>query len=512
MPRALLSVTDKSGLIEFAKQLDGLGFELIATGGTAKALREAGLTVKDVSEVTGFPEMLEGRVKTLHPKIHGGLLADLRKPEHAADMSRAGIDGIAILCVNLYQFEKTVTREHRFEEAMDSIDIGGPAMIRAAAKNHANVLVVVDPSDYKRVVEELQNGASEGFRLELAAKAFRHTAHYDAIISRYLSERTCAWPFVEELTLAMRRDNQPLRYGENPHQRAARFIDPLSQTRPLMPFGDSDKEISTNNWLDADAAWRLARDLPEGACVIVKHGNPCGAAVGKDLEESYRFAKATDPVSSFGGIVAFHAALTENAVAAMTEKGNFLEVVICAGYEPSLIERFRSGPEWTKNVRFLTGSLRSSAATFDVRALEGAYLVQDSDTADSHEGWQVVTERTPSEAELAAMRFQWTIVRHVKSNAITVGTSIRLLGVGAGQMNRVQSVRLALEQAGPGASGAALASDAFFPFPDSIFAAADAGIGTIIQPGGSKKDKDVIAAANDRGIAMVFTGVRHFRH
>jgi len=508
MPRrALLSVTDKTGLFEFALALEEMGFEIVSTGGTACALRDSGIHVRDVEEITGFPEMMDGRVKTLHPMVHGGLLGDRRNPQHVEAMARAGIDGIDLLAVNLYAFEKTVTGEHTFDQAIESIDIGGPAMIRAAAKNHANVLVVIDPRDYDEVAEALKSGSEDRLRKDLAGKAFAHTAFYDSMIARYLGS-----DFSETLTIGMRHDGRTLRYGENPHQAAARYIDPLHADLALQPFASGDKEISYNNWLDADAAWELACDLPEGACAIIKHGNPCGAAVGDDLGESYRLARASDPISAFGGIVAFNGIIDAAAVEAMIEKGNFLEVVIAAGWQDdALVETFRARSTWAANVRFLTGKAIARTKSPTIRTIRGGFLVQENDVEPA-ENWKVATKRAPTDAEWASLRFLWRVIPHVKSNAIVVGSGERLLGTGAGQMNRVQSVRLALEQAGDGAKGAVLASDAFFPFPDSIETAAEAGIAAIIQPGGSKKDADVIAAADAHGMALVLTGVRHFRH
>jgi phosphoribosylaminoimidazolecarboxamide formyltransferase/IMP cyclohydrolase len=359
----------------------------------------------------------------------------------------------------------------------------------------------------------LQEEVTDSLRLELAAKAFRHTAFYDSMVSRYLTDCAGAGPFPEKITLGVRHDGLPMRYGENPHQRAARYLDPLQPSEGLRPLGGHGKEISYNNWLDAEAAWNLACDLPKGACAIIKHGNPCGAAVAQSLGAAYQLAKASDPVSAFGGIVAFHGAIDAEAVEAMTEKGNFLEVVIATGWESAvLIERFRSRSDWASNCRFLVGSSEQDSHRITLRSIRGGVLIQDEDVDPGEAGWRVATERSPTEQEWAALRLQWRIVPHVKSNAIVVGDGSRLLGVGAGQMNRVQSVRLALNQAGDAARGAVLASDAFFPFPDSIETAAAAGIGAIIQPGGSKKDEAVVAAANTHGVAMVLTGARHFRH
>lgn len=514
MKTALLSVTDKVGIVMFARGLERHGFRIVSTGGTAKLLRDEGLTVTDVAELTAFPEMLDGRVKTLHPAIHAGILADLNCDEHRVALREREIEPIELVCVNLYAFEKTVSGPHTLDEAIESIDIGGPAMIRSAAKNHANSLVVVDPSDYERVLVELTTGLTQEMRLKMAAKAFRHTAFYDSMIGCYLTEHAGVERKTETLTVGMRWDGIDLRYGENSHQTARRYLDPLQSSRALkLAGGDTSKAISYNNWLDAEAAWELACDLPVGACAIIKHGNPCGAAVGRDLGESYRLARASDPISAFGGIVAFHGTIDEEAVAAMTEKGNFLEVVVGIGdISPDLVELVQSGPAWGANVRFLVGELPSGAPPLTVHSVRGGFLVQDADEDPGESEWKVSTDRGPTDDEWAALRFVWAVVPHVKSNAIVVGNSNRLFGVGAGQMNRVQSVRLALDQAGDLANGAALASDAFFPFPDSIEKAAEAGIRAIIQPGGSKKDNAVLEVANKFGIAMVMTGTRHFRH
>jgi phosphoribosylaminoimidazolecarboxamide formyltransferase / IMP cyclohydrolase len=507
--RALLSVTDKSGVVEFAKSLSAKGFELISTGGTAKALRDAGLNVLDVAEVTGFPEMMDGRVKTLHPLVHGGLLGDRRLESHRQAMSGAGIQGIDVLCVNLYAFEQTVSGPHSFEEAVESIDIGGPAMIRAAAKNHANLYVVVDPADYSAVAG-VAGSDDQGLKRRLAAKAFRHTAFYDSMISRYLTKVSGEEELSDTLTIGYRR-KMGFRYGENPHQTGALYIDPLAKPGIAQATQLWGKELSYNNLNDSDGAWELVADLPEGACAIIKHGNPCGAAMGKDLGDSYRLARESDPISAFGGIAAFHGPIGLDAALAMTEKGNFLEVVIGTEFSDEAVDIFKNRSGWGQDVRLLAAPLPPKEPSLSVKSIRGGAIVQDSDE-DPNTEWKVVTKRAPTSEEMAALRFQWSIIPHVKSNAIVVGTSIRLLGVGAGQMNRVQSVRLALEQAGKKTAGAVLASDAFFPFPDSIETAAAAGIAAIAQPGGSKKDGDVIAKADELGIAMVLTSVRHFRH
>ncbi len=504
---ALLSVTDKRGVVELARTLSATGLGLLSTGGTARALREAGLEVRDVAQHTGFPEIMDGRVKTLHPRIHGGLLAIRSNDEHVAAMATHGLEPIDVVVVNLYPFEETVRSGADFETCVENIDIGGPSMVRAAAKNHADVLVLVDPADYE---DALQHRDDPEYRRRMAAKAFRHTAYYDSMVARYLTSQSGENPYQETLTVGGRRA-VALRYGENPHQTGALYTDPLSHhgiARSIQLWG---KELSYNNLLDADAAWELAADLPLGACVVVKHGNPCGAAVASDLGASYRLAREADPVSAFGGIAAFHGEVDGAAAEAMTEKGNFLEVVIATAFSEEAKAIFAGRAGWGQNVRLLAAPLARAVPEPMVRAIRGGWLVQDSDEDPGSE-LRVVTRRHPDAEQMAAMRFLWTVVQHVKSNAIVVGTSRQLLGTGAGQMNRVQSVRLAIEQAGVRVGECSLASDAFFPFPDSVVAAQAAGIRAIVQPGGSKKDEDVIAAADEAGIAMAFTGVRHFRH
>lgn len=508
--RALLSVTDKSGIADFAQKLVSLGFEILSTGGTAKALRAAGIAVTDVSEVTGFPEMLEGRVKTLHPLVHGALLGDTRSADHRQQMEAANIHPIEVLCVNLYAFEETVSGPHTFAEAVESIDIGGPAMIRAASKNAANVTVVVDPADYDRVAEALTRNSIDQLRTKLMAKAFRHTAYYDAVIASYLTRVAGDDGLAETFPLPLRRQ-QSMRYGENSHQVAALYTTPLAQPGVAGARQLWGKAMSYNNFLDADAAWELVADLAPNACAIIKHGNPCGAAAIGNAAQNYDAARAADPISAFGGIAAFHGIVDREAAEAMTAKGNFLEVVIATEFTPESLEIIQNRSGWGQDVRLLEAKLPTSDVEWVVRGIRGGALVQSSDE-EPGEPWKTVTTQTPTPDQEAALKFAWAMVKHVKSNAIVIAGPGRLLGVGAGQMNRVQSVRLALEQAGDQAKGACLASDAFFPFPDSIVTAAEAGIAAIIQPGGSKKDEEVIAAANEFGISMVFSGVRHFRH
>ena len=510
MPRALISVTDKTGVVDFARQLVESGFEILSTGGTAKALREGGLDVTDVKDVTGFPEMLDGRVKTLHPNVHGGILADRNNPDHVRQLEEAGIQGIDIVCVNLYAFEQTVSGQHELGDAVESIDIGGPAMVRAAAKNFGSVTIVVNPADYDRVAEAVRTGSVEDLRLELSAAAFRHTSYYDSVISRYLSNAAGVDPLTDTVTMGYRK-SLAMRYGENPHQTAGLYVDPLSTTGIARATQLWGKELSYNNILDSDGAWELVMDMPKGSCAIIKHGNPCGAAAGSTLAESYALAKSSDPISAFGGIAAFHGFIDKAAAEEMTKPNNFLEVVIGFGFDDDAMEIFQNRKGWGQNVRLLVAVASPDESYITVRAVRGGVLVQDSDEDPANE-WRVVTDRQPSEDEMAALKMAWQIIPHVKSNGIVLADSKQLLGVGAGQMNRVQSVRLALEQAGEGASRSALASDAFFPFPDSIETAAAAGVKAVIQPGGSVKDDEVIAKANELGITMILTGTRHFRH
>jgi phosphoribosylaminoimidazolecarboxamide formyltransferase/IMP cyclohydrolase len=508
--RALLSTTDKTGLTEFGKQLVQRGFELVSTGGTAKALRTAEIPVTDVSEVTGFPEMMEGRLKTLHPLVHGGLLGDVRLEHHVRDMESASIQPFQVVCVNLYEFEKTVSKDHRLEEAIESIDIGGPAMIRAASKNYPNLYVVVDPTDYSRVIEAIDAENSD-LKLPLAAKAFRHTAYYDAVISSYLTA-TAGEDLLDSdtLTLGYRR-SKAFRYAENPHQAGALYRNPLYKGGIAQAVQVWGIELGYNNWNDADGALELVSDMPPLSCAITKHGNPCGAASGASFGEAFRWARDADPISAFGGVVAINGILDLETAEAMTEKGNKLDVIIAAGYTEEALQVFKTRKGWGQEVRLLSAEISRPESYLSLKTVRGGALAQETDE-DPHGEWKVVTKKAPSEEEMCSMRFLWSIIPHVKSNAIVVGSGQRLLGVGAGQMNRVQSVRLALNQAGEQTRGACLASDAFFPFPDSIETAAEAGIASIVQPGGSKKDPDVIAKANELGIAMCFTGVRHFRH
>ena len=494
---ALLSVADKRGIVDFARGLLELGFRLLATGGTYRTLREAGLPVTYISEFTGFPEILEGRVKTLHPKVHAALLA---RPDQEEELKALGLERIGVLAVNLYPFRETVARGASFAEALEQIDIGGPAMLRAAAKNHQAVLPVCDPEDYPRVLEALKAGPSPDFRRALARKAFAHTALYDAAIAEWLSGEK----FPEEKLLALRRE-AALRYGENPHQEAALYRvvgerGPLLEAQVLQ-----GKAMSFNNYLDAEAAWNLVSEFQGPACVAVKHQNPCGVALGETPLEAYRKAYEADPVSIFGGIVAFNRPLDGPTAEALAEV--FLEVVLAPSFSPEA----RAVLARKKNLRLLQVPFPAQGPYLDLRRLRGGVLLQDADTEDPV-ALKVVTAKAPEEALWPDLRFAWKVVKHVRSNAIVVAKGGQTLGIGVGQTNRLAAARHALEAAGEKARGAVLASDAFFPFDDVVRLAASYGIAAIIQPGGSVRDEDSIRAAEEAGIAMVFTGVRHFRH
>ncbi|OUM90662.1 MAG: bifunctional phosphoribosylaminoimidazolecarboxamide formyltransferase/IMP cyclohydrolase [Bacillus thermozeamaize] len=511
--RALISVSDKTGIVDFAQELNQLSFEILSTGGTLKLLREHQIPVTSVSEVTGFPEILDGRVKTLHPRIHGGILAVRGDASHMEQLAAHAIQPIDLVVVNLYPFKATIAKpDVTFEEAIENIDIGGPSMVRAAAKNHRDVTVVVDAADYPRVLDELrQEGAvSEETRRRLAAKAFRHTAAYDALIAEYLS-REAGEEQPEWLTLTFEKV-QSLRYGENPHQKAAFYRLPLAGAGSVATARQlHGKELSYNNIQDADAALAIVREFDEPVVVAVKHTNPCGVGIGEDLFAAWQKAYEADPVSIFGGIIATNQVVDVRTAEAMSQL--FLEIILAPGFT----EEAQAILTRKKNLRLLEvgelDSAKAQAAGWQVRSVQGGLLVQEGDARRlSATDLQVVTERAPSEAELAQLLFAWKVVKHVKSNAIVLAADYQTIGVGAGQMNRVGAARIAIEQAGEKARGAVLASDAFFPMPDTVEAAAAAGITAIIQPGGSIRDEDSIQAANRHGIAMVFTGVRHFKH
>ena len=511
--KALLSVFDKTGIEDFGKSLVGAGYELISTGGTHRSLADAGVPVTQVSEVTGSPEILEGRVKTLHPVIHGGLLARRDSPAHMAELEQHGIGPIDVVVVNLYPFVETVSKAGvTLDDALENIDIGGPTMLRAAAKNFPSVAVVVDPSDYQWVADALAGpGLDAQQRRALAAKAFQHVAVYDAAVADYLSnDPTAEEEMPQQVTIGLTRVSS-LRYGENPHQRGALYV-PASGgegglARATQLHG---RELSFNNLMDADAAWRTVSDYPYPSVCVIKHANPCGLASRDDVAQAYELAYAGDPVSAFGGIVGFNRNVTATAAQAMDPV--FYEVVVAPGYDDDALDILRR----KRNLRILTvDPVAASPASpaYDVRPLSGGVLVQTPDVIDENpEAWATATERAPTPAELADLAFAWKAVKHIKSNAIAFVKDRTLVGMGAGQPNRVVSVHLSERAAGDKAAGCVLASDAFFPFPDNIELAAAAGITAIVQPGGSIRDDEVIAAANQAGIAMVFTGVRHFRH
>jgi phosphoribosylaminoimidazolecarboxamide formyltransferase/IMP cyclohydrolase len=512
--KAIISVSDKTGVVEFARGLADLGFELYSTGGTHKALAEAGVAVTSVSKLTGFPEILDGRVKTLHPAVHGGILARRDQPSHLEELAKSGIGAIDLVAVSLYPFVETVTRPGAtLDDALENIDIGGPTMIRAAAKNFPHVLVVVDPADYGRLLDLLRAGAVPlEERRRLALKAFQHVASYDTAIAQYLRAGEEAFP--QQLTIALAKLFN-LRYGENPHQRAAVYREESvlwgGRTWGIVAAEQlHGKALSYNNFLDADAAWRAALDFAEPTAVVVKHTNPCGLACHHDLAEAYRRALSGDPVSAYGGIVAVNRELSGEAAEEIGK--TFYEIVIA----PAFSEEALTTLQKKKNLRLLQLDEEAAlgcATALEYRRVSGGFLVQEPDAyLDEAIELQVVTRRPPSEQELADLRFAWKVVKHVKSNSIVIVKDRTLLGMGAGQPNRVTSVHLALRRAEERARGAVLASDAFFPFPDGVELAADGGVTAVIQPGGSIRDQEVIEAADARGMAMVFTGIRHFRH
>ena len=513
--RALLSVSDKGGLVDFAKALAAHGVEILSTGGTAQLLKANGIAVAEVGEYTGFPEMMEGRVKTLHPKIHGGILARRDRPDHVRSMEEHAIPPIDMVVVNLYPFAATVAKPGcTMEEAIENIDIGGPAMVRAAAKNHAFVAVVTDPSDYAPLAAKMK-AAGGALTLEdryaLAAKAFSHTAEYDGMISNWLTARDAAGharEFPDRLNFQFRLA-QTLRYGENPHQSAAFYVERDPPPGALATFRQvQGKELSYNNIADADAAWECCRTFDVPACVIIKHANPCGVAVARAPLEAYRNAFLTDPTSAFGGIIAFNRPVDGPTAEAVGKQ--FVEVVIAPSYDAAALRLFGA----KKNVRLLEIRTEKGANRLELKRVGGGILAQTADEFDIAE-MRVVTKRRPTEAEKNDMLFAFRVARFVKSNAIVFCKDGRTLGVGAGQMSRVDSTRIAsikAKNAGLSLRRSVAASDAFFPFRDGLDVVANAGATAVIQPGGSVRDDEVIAAADEHGIAMVFTGMRHFRH
>ena len=510
--RALLSVSDKTNLLDFAQGLHDLGVQLVSTGGTFRALQDAGLPAVEVSSVTEFPEMMDGRVKTLHPKIHGGILG--RRDQDQAVMAEHGIEAIDLVCVNLYPFKETIANPDKtHEDAIENIDIGGPAMVRSAAKNHQFVGIVTSPLQYQTVLSELQaGGLSFETRKQLAKAAFQHTAEYDGAIANYLGRDNEAAQYPEKLFMHFERDSV-LRYGENPHQSAAFYRDPnVSGSSVGTSQQLAGKALSFNNIADTDAALECVRQFEAPACVIVKHANPCGVAVEGSILEAYEKAFETDPTSAFGGIIAFNRSLDAKTADRILER-QFVEVIIAPGVEPGVVELFEKKP----SVRLLTvGSLEQTPAQSDYRRVQGGLLIQDTDTGSRIESeLTCVTDTKPTAPQMADLLFAWKVAKFVKSNAIIYAKNNQTIGVGAGQMSRVYSARIAAikaQDANLEVAGSVMASDAFFPFRDGIDAAAEAGIAAVIQPGGSIRDDEVITAANEHGIAMVFTGMRHFRH
>lgn len=512
--KALISVSDKTGVVELARKLNELGIEIISTGGTASLLKQEGVPVIGISEVTGFPEILDGRVKTLHPNIHSGLLAVRADEAHRKQLEELNIQPIDLVIVNLYPFKQTISKpDVTYTDAIENIDIGGPTMLRSAAKNHQDVTVVVDAADYAAIIAEIKDAGDTTLktRRRLAAKVFRHTAAYDAIISRYLSEQV--GELMPESYTVTYEKAQDLRYGENPHQRAAFYRQPLGNAGTISSAEQlHGKELSYNNINDADAALAIVNEFCEPAVVAVKHMNPCGVGIGETIKEAYEKAYTADPVSIFGGIVAANRPIDETT--ALLLKEIFLEIIVAPDFTPEALAVLQE----KKNLRLLRLSNGAQAGqqagtSFKLTTVAGGALIQDFDTKQiEKDELKVVTERQPSEEELKQLLFSWKVVKHVKSNAIVLAANNMTIGVGAGQMNRVGAAKIAIEQAGDLAKGAALASDAFFPMPDTVEEAAKAGITAIIQPGGSVRDQESIDACNRHGIAMVFTSVRHFKH
>ncbi len=526
--RAIISVSDKTQIAEFAQSLAELGVEIISTGGTRNHLEQAGILVRDITKYTRFPEMMDGRVKTLHPKVFGGILARRGNAEDLAAMAEHDIESIDLVVVNLYPFQQTIDKPGTQEaEAIEQIDIGGPSLVRAAAKNHAHVTVVTDIDQYQQVLDEIRQdgGTRLATRKHLAAAAFRHTAEYDLAIAEYCESRwenespeqdrsTDTTPFCRTVSPRFEWVSS-LRYGENPHQRAALY---RHRGRSGISMVDAKflhgKELSYNNYLDLDSALNIVRSFSAPAVAVIKHNNPCGVAVGDTIEEALRKAMAGDPSSAFGSILGANRTLDEASAEMLATPGLFVEAIVATGYSDSAMHVLTTKPKWKNNVRLLTlENMTPPSPELAMRPITGGGLLQDSDVAEVNLAeWQLVTQTKPTDEQLAELAFCWQVVRHVRSNAIVITQNHSAVGVGAGQMSRIDAVEIALRKSGERACRAVLASDAFFPFPDSIQLMAQAGIAAVIQPGGSKKDSDVIAACDELGIAMLFTGQRHFKH
>jgi phosphoribosylaminoimidazolecarboxamide formyltransferase/IMP cyclohydrolase len=514
--RALVSVSDKTGLEQLARGLVAAGVEIFSTGGTRAFLLKLGIDARDVARYTGFPEMMEGRVKTLHPKVFGGILC---RRDHAEDMQSVAEHEIAtfdLVVVNLYPFEQTIARPGVTRaEAIENIDIGGPSLVRAAAKNHAFIAIATSPDQYGELLEALvAGGTTLELRQRLAGAAYAATAAYDAAISGWFARMLDPTAFPPALSIALSK-HADLRYGENSHQRAAVYLDRSAASVSLVKARQlNGKELSYNNLLDLDNALAIVRSFTQPAASVIKHNNPCGAAVGGDLAEAARQALDGDPQSAFGGVLAFNRVVDAATAELLAAPGLFIEAIVAPDFEPAALQILTTRPKWKANVRLLAvGPLDSPPAAINYRHIEGGMLVQEADVlADPEAEWKVVTHKPPPAELMPDLRFGWAIVRHVKSNAIVLAKGGALVGCGAGQMSRVDSVQIAIAKAGPRAAGSILASDAFFPFADSIAKAAAAGVAGIIQPGGSVRDDEVIASCNEHGIAMIFTGRRHFKH
>lgn len=516
--RALISVSDKTGLVEFATGLVAAGVELYSTGGTRRTLEEAGLAVHDVADYTGYPEMMGGRLKTLHPKVHGGVLCRRDNPGDVQSLAEHGMVSFELVVINLYPFGQTIARPGvTFAEAIEQIDIGGPTLVRGAAKNHAFVAVASSPEQYPEILAAIESGGTSlELRSRLAAAAFAHTADYDAAIADYFSSQVDRQAEVlsSSLRLSLHRA-ATLRYGENPHQQAALYKLPTAGPHSLVNAEQlHGKELSYNNLLDLDAALGVARSLPQPGVAVLKHNNPCGAASGETLGTAMEKAWAGDPVSAFGSILGFNVAVDAAAAECLAEPGKFVEAIIAPDFTPEALQILTTRPKWKANVRLMKiGQMEPGSGAVQLRSIDGGYLAQTADDLpDDRTAWQVVTEARPTDKQRADLEFAWAVCRHVKSNAIVLAKDRMLLGAGAGQMSRVDSVEIAIAKAGERVAGSVLASDAFFPFDDSIHRAADAGVAAVIQPGGSRNDEQVIAACNQRGLPMIFTGRRHFRH
>ncbi len=515
--RALISVSDKLGLGGLARSLSDSGVEIYSTGGTARHLSNEGIDVQDVSSYTGFPEMMDGRLKTLHPKIFGGILSRRNRDDDMAAMSEHGILPFDLVVVNLYPFESTVARDGvGLEEAIEQIDIGGPSLVRAAAKNHAFVAIATHPEQYSSILEEVtdRGGTSLELRRRLAAEAFAHTASYDRAIAEYFASLDSGADFAPTLHLMLRR-KAVLRYGENPHQKAAVYQEVGTRGPSVVSARQlNGKELSYNNLLDLDAALSIARSLPDAAAAVIKHTNPCGAASANTLAEAAERALEGDPVSAFGSVIGFNRTVDVSTAEVLAAPGLFVEAIVAPDFEAGAIGVLTTKPKWKSNVRLMqVGPLNEAPATVHYRNLDRGMLVQEADgLPDVEHHWQIVTQLEPTDEQMQDLRFAWAVVRHVKSNAIVLCKDRMLCGAGAGQMSRVDSVDISITKAGDRAAGCVLASDAFFPFPDSIQKAAEAGVTAVIQPGGSRRDQEVIDACNERGLPMIFTQRRHFKH